>query len=210
MNIDLLLSERGETGLVSDKDFKEPAICVAFDTQSGLMTLEFDKDDPLDLNIPVGEELGNYLYNNPSLHIGTIKQGMITDHHEVPVMLQHDPFGGGNAGGFAARPRGSIAAFESFMKRCISGQPVHRDDLGDDSQTGSVLGGMSAAVLQFAPHLARQKTMEATPHLAPQAPGMSPGGGGGRGGVMRRIQKNSGESSRSSKSGKKTDDSKDQ
>ena len=47
---------------------------------------------------------------------------------------------------------------------------------------------MSAAVLQYAPHLARQNALEAQRHLrhdpAPQTPGMGLGGKGG--GAVRR------------------------
>lgn len=190
LNIDLLVTAENEVGLVSDKGFGHNVAGVMFDMQSGQITLEFGDADPLELNIPVEIETGEGLYNIPVIHVGIIENGVIADSRQVPLVMLHDPFGGGNAGHFPVRPRSSVVAFESFMKRCIAGQPVHRADLGDESKTGTVLGGMSAAVLQFAPHLARQRAMEIAPqmHHAPKAPGLGPSGGGGGGGgrVMRR------------------------
>lgn len=193
MNIDLLLTDQGEPGLVSDTDFEHPVAGVMYDAESGQITLEFGDADPLELNIPVGGDTSDGLRHIIEIQIGIIERGMIADNRQVPLVLLNDPFGGGNAGRFPVRPRQSVTAFESFMQRCTNGQPVHRDDLGDELHSGSILGSVSPAVLQFAPHLARQKTMEAAPHLAPapSAPGMSPGGnsGGGKGRIMRRIQK---------------------
>jgi len=195
MNIDLLLTNQGEPGLVSDKAFGHPVAGVMYDAESGMMSLEFSDADSLELNIPVDTETGQYLRNTFEIQVGIIERGVIADNRQVPLVLLNDPFGGGNAGHFPVAPRKSVIAFESFMNRCTNGQPVHRDDLGADLHTsGSILGSVSPAVLQFAPHLARQKTMEASPHLAPSAPapGMGMGGGGsagGSGGPQRQPQR---------------------
>lgn len=189
MNIDLLWTDQGEPGLVSDEGFGHPVAGVMYDAESSLITLEFGDADPMELNIPAGSDAAEGLCHTYEMQVGIIERGMIAENRQVPLVLLNDPFGGGNAGRFPVRPRQSATAFESFMKRCVSGQPVHREDLGDDRHAGSVLGSVSPAVLQFAPHLARQKAMEASPHLAPQgpaAPGMGPGGSGGSG--ARRIQ----------------------
>lgn len=190
MNIDLLLTDQGEPGLVSDTGFDHPVAGVMYDAESGQITLEFGEAEPLELNIPIGSETGDGLRHIIEIQVGIIERGMIADNRQVPLVLLNDPFGGGNAGRFAVRPRNSVSSFESFMRRCTSGQPVHRDDLGDERHAGSILGSVSPAVLQFAPHLARQKTLEASPHLAPAppAPGMGPGGAGG-GNTVRRVQK---------------------
>jgi hypothetical protein len=190
VNIDLLLTGQNEPGLVSDESFDEPVAGVMYDAETGLLTLEFGEGDPVELNIPVGSDTGRSLLNILEIQIGVIERGMIAENRQVPLVLINDPFGGGNSGRFPVKPRNSSLSFESFMQRCTSGQPVHRDDLGDERHAGSILGSVSPAVLQFAPHLARQKAMEATPHLAPapSAPGMTPGGGGGST-TVRRIQK---------------------
>ncbi len=190
MNIDLLLTGQGEAGLVSDKEFQHAVAGVMFDAQTGLVTLEFGDAEPMELNIAVEQESGQHLIRALSIHVGAIEKGMIAENRQVPLVLLNDPFGGGNRGRFPVRPRSSTLAFENFMKNTVFGQPVHRDDLGDEAQAGSVLGGMSAAVLQFAPHLARQRTMEASPQLrheiAPPTPGFGPRGAGTP--SVRRIQ----------------------
>jgi hypothetical protein len=187
VNIDLLLTSQGEAGLVSDKSFGNSIAGVMYDAQTGQVTLEFGDAEPLELNIHVEEECGSNLLHAHSIHVGVIDKGMIAESRQVPLVLQNDPFGGGNYGSFPVRPRNSVTAFETFMQRTTAGQPVHRDDLGDEASASSILGGMSSAVLQFAPHLSRQRAMEAAPKMsgpAPKAPGMAPpgarmGGGGG-------------------------------
>lgn len=183
MNIDLLFTEQGEAGLVADKGFPSPVAGVMFDTLTGLIALELANADSLDLNIPAGQETGQILSRLYDVHVGIIEHGLIADSRQVPIILLNDPFGGGNAGHFAVKPRRSVTAFENFMRRCQSGQPVHRDDLGDEASTASVLGGISTAVLQFAPNLARQRQLErAPPTPAPvNAPSLGLGGRGGGG-----------------------------
>lgn len=187
MNIDLLFTEQGEAGLVADATFPAAVAGVMYDTLTGMISLEFADAESFDMNIPVEQEIaGRFLSNIYDIHVGIITRGVIADSRQVPIVLLGDPFGGGNAGHFAVRPRRSVTAFESFMKRCSAGQPVHRDDLGDEASASSVLGGITAAVLQFAPHLARQRQMEIAPTPTPapsHAPGMGLGGGGG--GVRR-------------------------
>lgn len=204
MNIDLLMTDNGEAGLVSDKALPHKVAGVMFDARTGQVTLEFGDADPLELNVPVELETGEALRSLWSVHVGAIEKGVVVENREVPLLLLDDPFGGGNAGQFPAKPRTSVMAFEAFIKKCNRGQPVHRVNLADEASAGAIMGGMSAAVLQFAPHLARQRALEAgpqTPTYAPQAPGpKGPGGmgGGGGGGVMRRIQRGGGDPGASS------------
>lgn len=194
MNIDLLLSQDGQMALVSDRRLTRTVAGVAFDALTGLMTLEFADDDPLDLNIPVEQDFGKNFDLMISIYIGAIENGVIADARRVPVMLINDPFGGGNTGRFAVRPGQALAAFEAVLKKCTAGQPVHRDDLGDEGSAGGVMGGINPAVLQFSPQLARQHAIEiaqrAAPTAALNAPGFGPkgmGGGGGGGNVVRRA-----------------------
>lgn len=183
MNIDLLLTQAGEAGLVCDKALGSPVAGVMFDSDTGAMTIEFTDIDPLELNITVDDSYIETLYYATSIQVGAIVDGEIRESRQVPILLLNDPQANSDRARFA-KPRTSVMAFERFLKGCIKGQPIHRDNLGDEEQAGSVMGGMSTAVLKFAPHLARQRTMEAAPHLAPKGPA-PPGlglGGGGRGG----------------------------
>lgn len=82
----------------------------------------------------------------------------------------------------------STAQFLKFMKEVQGGQPLHREDLGDeDSAERSVLGGMSTATIQLAPQLQQQLTRDIAPKAAPKAapPSMGMGMGGGGGGMVR-------------------------
>ena len=182
MNIDLLVSNQNVAGLISDESFKGSLAGVMFDAETGVMMLEFADADSIELNIPVELEIARVLADRVDIHLGILDRGAFAETRQLPLILQNDPFGGGNAGYFAVKPRQSVMDFENFMKRAISGQPVHRDDLGDEAAAESVMAGFNPAVLQFAPHLARQRTMEAAPKMQPSGPGPSMGMGGGGGG----------------------------
>lgn len=183
MNIDLLLANNGEAGLVCDRAAGSPVAGIMFDSDTGLLSIEYTELDPLDLNIPVDDSYVELLYYATSIHIGTIVDGEIRENRQVPVLLLNDPAANNDRARFA-KPRSSVIAFERFLKACVKGQPIHREDLADESASGSVMGGMSAALMKFAPNLVRQRTMEIAPTLAPKgpnAPGLHLGGGGGRG-----------------------------
>lgn len=178
MNIDLLLTDKGEAGLVCDRAAGCAVAGIMFDSDTGLMTIEYTELDPLELNIPVDDSYIEALYYATSIQVGTIIGGEIRESCQVPLLLLNDPAANNDRARFA-KPRASVLAFEYFLKSAVQGQPLHRDDLGDDSGT-SVMGGMSAAVLKFAPNLARQRTREITPTLAPKGPnppGLGLGGG---------------------------------
>ena len=74
-----------------------------------------------------------------------------------------------------------IAQAEYWLKSVTSGQPLHRDDLGEEDDSSGTLRGISPAVLKLAPQL--QQTMSQELANAPKfegpqmsVPGMSPGG----------------------------------
>ncbi len=173
MNIDLLLTDRHEAGLVCDQPWGGVVAGVMFDTDSGLLSIEFPDHDTLDLNIPVQESFIEPLTLSLTFHMGALVGEQIVESRQVPLLFLNDP--SANVGfGRMARPRSSVLDFERFLKACIAGQPIHRDDLGDEDSTGSVIGGVNTALLKFAPNLARQRLMETAPHLAPRAPGIGP------------------------------------
>ena len=180
MNIDLLMTRQGDAGLVCDGAFESPVAGVMFDAETRQITLEYANLDTTDLNIPVEDDIADALLWAMSMQIGVIEEGQIQDNRQVPLMLLNDPDGmpGRDA---PVKPTKSVTAFEAFLKACVTGQPLHRDDLGNEEISGSVVGGINRAVLDFAPHLARQKTLEASHDLnmgGPAVPGMGMGGGG--------------------------------
>lgn len=192
MDIDLLFTEDGDAGLISNENFVKKVAGVLLDTETGVMTLEYVDMDFLELNIMVEEEFGQWLDHSNQIHIGAVKNGRIAQAYQAPFMFLDDPYRG-EAMDNIRQARNPLVAFDHFVKRCTAGQPVHRDDLEDDSTMGCVLGDAVPSSLQFAPHLARRHAMEASPKASPRGPGPSGPGlggssGGGGGGGSRIIK----------------------
>lgn len=186
MNIDLLFTQSGEAGLISSANLVKKASGVVFDTVSGLLTIEYSDMDFVELNIPVEKEFHATLDACPQIHIGSVKEGQIAQAYQVPFMFLDDPYRMEIFKGSSA-PQNPLQAFGYFVKTCVFGQPVHRDDLGDEAAMGCILGDAVPSSLQFAPQLARRASLEAAPTIAPQGPagpGLG-GGGGGRAGQIR-------------------------
>lgn len=194
MDIDILFTENGEAGLISSENPVTKAVGVLFDPATGLMTLEYTDMDFLEMNIPVDAEFFGILDHSPQLHFGAVKDGSISQAYQVPLMFLDDPYRGQQLGQ-ASQLQNPLVAFDYFVKECVSGQPVHRDDLSDDNLT-SVLGESAPSSLQFAPHLARRHSLEAAPKAAPSGPGPSTPGLGSGGGGVSGVQRNSGDSSK--------------
>lgn len=198
MNIDLLVTDNGEAGIVSDVMFDSPVAGVMYDSMTGTMSIEFSDMNALDMNIPVDSDLGQYLYYSMSVQVGTIEKGTIQDNRQVPLVITSHQDNGDAIEGIS-KISNSVLAFEAFLKHCVTGQPLHRDDLSNEESIEGVMSGINTDVLHFAPHLARQKTMEAAPTMAPKGPipsgpsGMGGGmAGGGMGGGMGRSDVNRG------------------
>ena len=183
MNIDLLFTETGEAGLICNENPVKKAIGLVFDTQTGILTAEYADMDFLEFNIPVEPDYFEALDRNQHIHIGAIKEGNISQAYQVPFMFLDDPYRTQNMKKVPQLPN-PLQAFEFFVKSCIAGQPIYRDDLGDEAASGCVLGDAIPSSLQFAPHLARRVAMEAGPkampslNLGPSAPGLGLGSSG--------------------------------
>ncbi len=196
MDIDLLFDAQDGAGLISDKNYPKKAVGVLVDVQSGLLTLEYADMDFLETNIPLDGSFVDGLAAAPFMHVGAVINGDISQAYQVPLMFLDDPYRGELLGQAidAGRP---LQAFERFLKTCVTGQPVHRDDLSDDSSMGCVLGDVVPSNLQFAPHLARRHGLEIKPSALPQAPGMNAPGLGSTG-IVRSTggRSNSGDDSK--------------
>ena len=179
MNIDLLFTAKGEAGLISSENLVKKVAGVVLDSQSATLTLEFVDMDYQELNIPLDAEFLITLDRLAQVHIGAIKSGNISQAYQIPFMFLDDPYR--NDAHAKLKPVANpLAAFDYFVKNCVQGQPVHRDDLGDEAAMGCVLGDHGPAGLQFAPHLARRHGMEVAPKIAPapSAPGLGLGSSG--------------------------------
>jgi hypothetical protein len=184
MDIDLLFTGQGEAGLIANGNFVKKAIGVVLDTKSGLLTMEYADSDYLEFNIPVESDFFHLLDNCAQIHIGAIKNGNIAQAYQVPLMFLDDPYRGEMLRNNRQQDN-PLDAFNYFVKRCTAGQPVHRDDLGNEETMGCILGDASPTALQFAPHLARRHALEAGHKLqnqprygGPSAPGLGSSGGG--------------------------------
>ncbi|MEM6780545.1 MAG: hypothetical protein AAF569_01635 [Pseudomonadota bacterium] len=191
MNIDLFVTDHGEAGLIIDRAVKELPSGAILDAETNFMTLEFAQStQTMHLNIPVEDDHKEKLLFSPHLHVAMMDDGMIADHRNIVLLYLNDPYGG-EFGDMAhtGRPQRSLLRLEQFMKRCTFAQAVNRVDVGDEGTVGSVLQGVSPKSLQFAPQLAREVAMDATPRIQQQlgishAPG--PKGPGGVGGSTTR------------------------
>jgi hypothetical protein len=194
MDIDLLFTSDGESGLLFSQNLIKKAIGVLFDLQTGMMQIDYADMDQLEFNIPVDDEFWGILEFTTQIHIGAVKGGNIAQAYQVPLMFLDDPYRGEKLGRAKQHPR-PLVAFDYFVKRCVKGQPVHRENLSDDTMAGCILGDASPAALQFAPHLAREHALQTRPAAAPNAPGMSvPGLGGSTSSSRTSYRDNSGES----------------
>jgi hypothetical protein len=178
MDIDLLLTANGEAGLITSQNQAKKVVGALFDGQTGLMSLEYADMDHLEFNIPIDQGFWAALDMNQLIHLGAVKNGNIAQAVQVPLMFLDDPYRG-EVLGRGDTIRQPLAAFNGFIRRCVTGQPVHRENLDDDQTAICILGDASPAALQFAPHLARQHALEVRPTAAPSMPGYSMPGLGG-------------------------------
>lgn len=176
MNIDLLVTDTGDAGLVGDTLLVSPIAGIMLDAETGLLNLELENHDTVDLNIPVEGRLHDMLFRATILQMGVIEQGEVQESRQVPLMVINDARA---QPGHDAVARGSklVKSFDSFIRRCVTGQPVHRDDLTNEISADSVMTGVNPAILAYAPHLERQLLLEASPSFIPSGPGPRPGGG---------------------------------
>lgn len=75
----------------------------------------------------------------------------------------------------------SIAQAEHCLKTAVMGQPLHRENLGEENASSGTLRGVSPVSLRLAPQLQRELSQELqnAPKPAPTlaaAPKMGPGG----------------------------------
>jgi hypothetical protein len=190
MDIDLLFTGQGESGLIANGNFVQKAIGVVLDTKSGLLTIEYADSGYTEFNIPVESDFFPLLDSCAQIHIGAVKNGNIAQAYQVPLMFLDDPYRGEMLRN-TRQNANPLEAFNHFVKRCTTGQPVNREDLGDETRMGCILGEASPGALQFAPHLARRHALEAGQKLqnaprygGPAGPGLG-GGGGSRGGYTQ-------------------------
>lgn len=182
MNIDLLITPQHQVGLLSSENLIKKAVGVLFDNETNTLSIEYVDSDHLDLNIPVEPEFFGILDGNALIQLGAVKNGKIAQAYQVPLMFLNDPY---RAEAFekVEPPKQPLQSFYYFVKKCVLGQPVHRDDAGDEDTAGCILGDAQPSSLEFANHLARRHGMEIGKHAANaiNAPGIGLGTSGSGG-----------------------------
>lgn len=87
MQIDLLVSKKGEAGLVSTSAFPQDVAGVIYDVQASALTLEFGAAmDSMTLNIPVADDYVPILKSQNFMHICAIERGRMVYAAQVPLM----------------------------------------------------------------------------------------------------------------------------
>ena len=160
MNIDLLFTKSDEAGLIASENLMKKASGVVLDSETGILTLEYVDADYMELNIPLERQFADMLAHAPFIHIGAVKNGNIAQAYQIPLMLLDDPYRGSMNRDVENEGQSPLVAFGAFVKNCVTGQPAHRDDLGDEDSMGCVLGDDTPTSLQFAPHLEKRQAME--------------------------------------------------
>lgn len=191
MNIDLFLTQHNEAGLVCAGVFNQPLAGIILDAQTSEFTLEFADGETFHLNIPMEEGHREKLLFSHRMFVGFLEDRKLADSYEVPLLYLNDPYGsdfGQNSP--LSKAKRSIPAFEQFMKRCAFAQGLHRDNLGDESASRSVLQGINPNKLDYTPALARARQLEAVAVPAAQnAPSIGLGSGGATKQVRRTTTK---------------------
>lgn len=185
MDIDLLIGKNGQSGLLCSKPLKAEPVGAIFDALLREITVEFAHGaDPLPLNIPVEERFIKKLLTDHSLFLGYVQDGQYVDALEIPLVFLNDPYGSALTARPAIGSRRNVTGFETFLHNSTFAQPIHRDDLGDESTLSGILYGEDVRSIKFAPALARQRDLEHRPHYAPaQAMNFGLGGGASRAGT---------------------------
>lgn len=88
MQIDLLVSAKGEMGLLADAPFASQPSGVIYDGIERSLTLEFAESyDSLALNVPLADELAHRIIHLDYLHFGVIENGRVMHGDQLPLML---------------------------------------------------------------------------------------------------------------------------
>ncbi|MFP4098770.1 MAG: hypothetical protein ACLFP8_06085 [Alphaproteobacteria bacterium] len=194
MNIDLLVSQKGEAGLLCSENLVKKVLSAILDLESGELSLEFVDMDHMELNIPIEESFYEYLDAKPFIHIGSVKDGKVGQAYQTPLHFLNDPYRM-QLLKYATLPDKPLVTFHYFIRNCVLGQPAHRGDMGDEDTIGCILGEVAPASLEFAPQLAKRVGFEMQNIPLPEfnAPGLGLGGGRSKpqsSGYYNQIQEN--------------------
>ncbi len=88
MQIDLLVSAKGEIGMVADKAFETDPSGVIYDALEQSISLEFSETfDSMTLNVPVSGEFAEHILHSDFIHYGVFENGRVSKAAQLPLML---------------------------------------------------------------------------------------------------------------------------
>lgn len=179
MQVDLLKTAKGQLGILANGAFDDVVSGISFEEDTQHLILEMGEAmDSVMMNISVSYDFWPDVLKTRSVPMGVFQKGRLT-HAAVLPMISGEYAGLGMPPGRLM----PVTYFQSFMDEVMSGQALHRDDLGE-GESGAVTGGVSPAAVQLAPQLEHALELEKTaglthgPSLAPPTP-KGPGGLGG-------------------------------
>ena len=87
MQIDLLISSKGEIGILSDTEFETDPSGVIFDGLEHSLTLEFAQSyDSMEMNVPLSDEIVDMITSVSFIHVAIMSKGRILKAEQLPLM----------------------------------------------------------------------------------------------------------------------------
>ena len=165
MNVDLFFRNGGGICFLFDSAPEHSLKALVYDDRAHQFYLEFGMDAPnFLLNIPVHAEAAESLADYTRAHIGLIKDGVVKEALNMPVlhmaghmanMNEQNPSGGRD-----------VTGLHDILNNCHFAQAVHREDIADEEGANSILGEVQPNLVAFSPIL--QKAMKAEAHSVPE------------------------------------------
>lgn len=87
MQIDLLVTAKGDVGLIADTAFETDPSGAIYDALEQSLSLEFAQTfDSITLNVPVSEEFSERLLHAHAVHYGVVERGRVIKALQLPLM----------------------------------------------------------------------------------------------------------------------------
>lgn len=154
---------------------------VHFNYETSQISLQFNDDTELTLNIPVDRVLSQFLVTRSDIHVGVIQNGEITAVKNPFMIVLGNPYPATQRDRFKNSVP-SLKGFKTFLESAVTAQPIHRDDIKSETLLGGIMQGINPSVLKFAQQLQLQRSRELAQEYtaAPvvQAPTFGLGGSG--------------------------------
>ena len=136
MNIDLLIADDNEIGLALDEPFGLEVRVIVFRRCAYILEARFKDGDSLVFNIPVEEDYAQRFGSQSTIHLSLQSESVVTHIKQVPFTCENGT--GGHR--VLSADKQSVQDFERFRSRVQESQPIHREDIEDESMPHSLAG----------------------------------------------------------------------